>query len=82
MSVLPAQVEWRRFVCVLRKLGYVPQKGKAGSARIFVHPERHPNSVSFREPHSRYPLGRSALRGYLQKLGLEADEFLQLLADC
>jgi len=35
MSGLPTQVPWRRFVCVLRKLDYAAQKGKAGAARPF-----------------------------------------------
>jgi hypothetical protein len=82
MSVLPTQLEWRRFVCVLRKLGYVPQKGKGGSVRVFVNPERSPSSVSLREPHPGYPLGRSALRACLYKLELDPDEFLRLLEDC
>jgi hypothetical protein len=51
MSGLPTQVPWRRFVCVLRKLGYTTQKGKAGSARSFANPNRSPEVVSFREPH-------------------------------
>ena len=30
MPGLPTQLPWRHFVCVLRKLGYTAQKGKAG----------------------------------------------------
>jgi hypothetical protein len=50
MSGLPTQIPWRRFVCVLRKLGYTAQKGKAGSARSFLNPSRSPEVVSFQEP--------------------------------
>jgi hypothetical protein len=39
MSSLPTQLPWRRFVCVLRKLGYTAQKGRAGSARSFSNRE-------------------------------------------
>jgi len=50
MPALPPQVPWRRFLGVLRKLGYTPLKGKAGSARSFCNPSRSPQVVSFREP--------------------------------
>jgi hypothetical protein len=83
MPELPTQVPWRRFVCVLRKLEYTPpKKGKAGSARSFINPERIPNVVSFREPHTRQTLRRTMLREYLRKLFLSPDEFTQLLKDC
>jgi hypothetical protein len=58
MPGLPTQLPWRRFVCVLRKLGYTAQKGKAGSARSFINPGRNPNVVSLREPHLGDNLGR------------------------
>ena len=51
MPGLPTQLPWRRFVCVLRKLGYTAQKGKAGAVRAFTNPNRTPNVVSFHEPH-------------------------------
>src|SRR6266566_5651932 len=38
MSGLPTQIPWRRFVCVLRKLGYSAQKRKAGSGILFFSP--------------------------------------------
>ena len=82
MPVLPTQVPWRRFVCVLRKLGYTAQKTKQGSIRSFMNPGRIPNVISFREPHPRAILGRSMLREYLRKLLLDQDEFMQLLEGC
>jgi hypothetical protein len=82
MPELPTEVPWRRFVCVLRKLDYTPQKGKAGSARSFINLGRIPNVVSFREPHPGQTLRRTMLREYLRKLLLSPDEFMQLLKDC
>jgi hypothetical protein len=82
MPELPTQVPWRRFVCVLRKLGYTPQKGKAGSTRSFMNPGRIPNVISFREPHPGQTLRRTTLRAYLRKLLLDHDEFMQLLEGC
>jgi hypothetical protein len=82
MPGLPTQLPWRRFVCVLRKLGYTAQKGKAGSARSFVNPGRNPNVVSLREPHLGDNLGQAMLREYLRKLLLDPNEFMHLLADC
>ncbi len=82
MSGLPTQVPWRRFVRVLRKLGYTAQKAKPGSTRSFFNPRRSPNVVSFREPHPGDNLRQAALRDYLRKLLLSADEFMQLLEDC
>jgi predicted RNA binding protein YcfA (HicA-like mRNA interferase family) len=82
MPGLPTQVPWRRFVCVLRKLGYTPQKGKAGSARSFLNPSRTPTVVAFREPHPGDTLRQPMLRQYLRKLLLTPDEFMQLLEDC
>jgi hypothetical protein len=82
MPELPTQVPWRRFVCVLRKLGYTPQKGKAGSARSFINAGRAPNVVSFREPHPGQNLRPPILRKYLRRLLLAHDEFMQLLKDC
>ena len=79
MSHLPTQIPWRDFVRVLRHLGYAEQKGKAGSARYYYNPERNPNSVSFREPHTGDNLNKRTLRIYLLKLQLPEDEFLRLL---
>ena len=68
MPSLPTQVPWRRFVCVLRKLSYTAQKGKAGAARPFANPGRIPNVVSLREPHPgqnlRPPLCGSIFRDF------------------
>ena len=82
MLGLPTQLPWRRFVCVLRKLGYTAQEGKAGSARSFVNPGRNPNVVSLREPHLGDNLGQAILRKYLRKLILDPNEFIHLLEDC
>jgi len=82
MAALPMQLPWRRFVCVLRKLGYTAQKGKAGAVRAFTNPNRTPNIVAFREPHPGKNLGATTLRQYLRRLLLEEDEFMQLLLDC
>src|SRR5439155_22882110 len=82
MSVLPPQVPWRRFVGVLRKLGYTPQKGKAGSVRSFVHPSHSPHIVSFRHPHPGQNMRQRMLHEYLRKLLLAPDEFMHLLEDC
>jgi len=81
MSGLPTQVPWRRFVAVLRKLGYAPQKGEAGSGRSFFNPSRNPNFVTFREPHPGQNVRQTMLRKYLGKLGVGPDEFIQLLED-
>ena len=82
MSELPTQVPWRRFVCVLRNLGYTAQKTKQGSIRSFMNPGRIPNVVSFREPHRGENVSQRMLRQYLRKLVLAPDEFMQLLGDC
>jgi hypothetical protein len=81
MSGLPTQVPWRHFVAVIRKLGYAPQKGKAGSGRSFFNPSRNPNFVTFREPHPGQNVRPTLLRKYLAKLGVTPDEFIQLLED-
>jgi hypothetical protein len=44
---LPTQLPWRRFVCVLHRLGYVPQKAGRGSVRVFFNASREPHTVSF-----------------------------------
>ncbi len=82
MPALPTQLPWRRFVCVLRKLGYTAQKGKAGAARAFTNPNRIPKVISLHEPHQGKNLGATMLRRYLQKTLLNEDEFMQLLKDC
>jgi hypothetical protein len=82
MAGLPTQIPWRRFVCVLRKLGYAAEKGKAGAARSFSNQTRAPNVISFREPHPGKNVSQTMLREYLRKLLLDQDEFMQLLKDC
>jgi len=79
MSALPAQLPWRRFVCLLRDLGYRPLKSHRGSLRQFVSPTRSPNLVSFHEPHSGDTLHKATLCDSLRKLQLSTDEFVQLL---
>src|SRR5712691_9481563 len=66
MSRLPPQVPWRRFLHVLGKLGYAPQKGKAGSARSFRNSTRNPNVVTFREPHPGQNVRQTMLHEYLR----------------
>jgi hypothetical protein len=82
MPGLPTQLPWRRFVCVLRKLGYTAQKTKPGAARSFLNPGRTPNVISFRGPHPGDNLRPAMLRQCLHKLFLNKDEFMQLLKDC
>ena len=82
MAGLPNQLPWRRFLCVLNKLGYHPQKAGRGSARVFSNPGRKPNTVSFREPHPGDTLRKTALHNYIRKLQLTVDEFMGLLEEC
>ena len=82
MPGLPTQVPWRRFVCVLRKLGYTAQKTKQGSEGSFVNPGRIPSVVSFREPHPGQNMRPPVLRKSLRKLLLSPDEFMRLLEHC
>ena len=79
MSAIPSQLPWRRFVCVLRDLGYRPLKSHRGSLRQFFCPKRNPNLVSFHEPHPGDTLHKGALSDCLRKLRLSPDEFAQLL---
>src|SRR6266851_4427124 len=63
MPGLPTQVPWRRFVCVLRKLGYTAQKTKQGSERSFVNPGRpsrtkHASTSVAQVPSQASPLPR------------------------
>jgi predicted RNA binding protein YcfA (HicA-like mRNA interferase family) len=79
MSAIPPQLPWRRFVCVLRDLGYRPLKSHRGSLRQFFCPTRSPNLVSFHEPHTGDTLNKGTLNDCLRKLRLSPDEFAQLL---
>ena len=81
MSRLPPQVPWRRFLRVLGKLGYAPQKAKAGSLRSFRNPTRNPNVVTFREPHPGQDMRQAMLHEYLRKLLLSPDDFMRILED-
>ena len=82
MPALPKQLPWRRFVCVLRKLGYRPQKAGQGSLRVFLNAMREPRTVSLREPHPSDALRQAMLHNYLRKLMLTSDEFTELLKEC
>ncbi len=82
MSGLPAELPWRRFICVLRKLGYRPDKAGRGTTRSFVNRARNPSRISFREPHPHQTLRTTLLHQYMHKLRLTPDEFLLLLKDC
>ena len=82
MPVLPKQLPWRRFVCVLRKLGYRPQKAGQGSLRVFFHPTREPRNVSLREPPPRDTLWPAMLHNYLRKLMPTSEEFMELPKEC
>ena len=82
MAGLPYQLPWRRFVCVLHRLGYRPQKAGRGSARVFFNPAGKPNTVSFREPHPGDTLRQTRLHNYIRKLLLTVDEFMALLEEC
>jgi len=79
---LPTQLPWRRFVCVLNRLGYVPQKAGRGSVRVFSNASREPHTVSFREPHPGDTMGPAILRRSVRKLMLKPDEFMELLTEC
>ncbi|MBZ5572901.1 MAG: type II toxin-antitoxin system HicA family toxin [Acidobacteriia bacterium] len=79
MPAIPTQLPWRRFVCLLRDLGYRPLKSRRGSMRQFFCPTRSPNLVSFHEPHSGDTLHKGTLNDCLRKLRLNPDEFAQLL---
>ncbi len=80
-EALPAQLRWREFTAVLRKLGYELYKSKKGSARTFHNPNREPpfDFVTFHEPHGSDTLRKGTLREYVRKLGLSHKEFLELL---
>ncbi len=82
MSGLPNQLPWRRFLRVLHRLGYRPQRAGRGSARVFFNPARKPTTVSFREPHPGDTLRQTMLHKYIRKLLLTVDEFMELLEDC
>ena len=79
MSAIPPQLPWRRFVCLLRDLGYRPLKSHRGSVRQFSNLTRSSKVVSFHEPHSGDTLHKATLHESLRKLQLSPDEFVQLL---
>jgi predicted RNA binding protein YcfA (HicA-like mRNA interferase family) len=82
MGALPSQLPWRRFVCILRALGYEQLASHGGSARSFHNRNREPHVVTFHEPHKGDNLREGTLRSYLRKLNLLRPRFLDLLRDC
>jgi len=79
MSEFPVQLRWTQLVSVLRKLGYKAVKSGRGSRRVFLNAARSPSLIVFHEPHSGDTLHRATLHDSLQKLGINADEFVRLL---
>lgn len=82
MGKLPTQLPWRRFVAILKSLGYQETKSKGGSARSFYNPERDPDLVTFHEPHGGDTIRQGTLSEYLRKLKLSRDDFNKHLNDC
>jgi hypothetical protein len=81
-NILPAQLQWREFLCVLAQLDYKQLKNKRGSARSFYNPERDPPIVTFHEPHGKNPIRAGTLREYIGKLKLSKEDFVHLLRNC
>ena len=79
MSELPADLPWREFEKVLRKLEYQLFKPGPGSARTYRCEHRSPEFVTFHEPHGKRGIPKGTLRMYIRKLELEREEFLELL---
>lgn len=79
MAKLPTQLPWRKFVAILKSLGYTELPSKGGSARNFHNPQRIPELVTFHEPHGGDTLRQGTLSEYLRKLDLSREEFFQLL---
>ena len=61
MRGFPTQLPWRRFVQLLRNLGYRPLKARRGSVRQFFNPTPSPNLVSFHESHAGDTLHNTTL---------------------
>ncbi len=76
---LPSQLEWRRFLRVMTRLGYSLVREGPGSARHFVHSTREPRIISFHEPHNPRIIPAGTLRAYVRELNLSREEFLDLL---
>jgi len=79
MSEFPADLPWRDFKQILKKLGYELGKEGPGAARTYNNQHRDPESVTFHEPHGKHGLKKGTLREYVRKLKLEREEFLELL---
>ena len=79
MPELPADLPWREFARVLRKLEYELSREGPGASRTFRNEHRSPEFVTFHEPHGKRGLPKGTLRMYIRKLDLERDEFLELL---
>ncbi len=82
MPKLPTQLTWRRFICILKALGYIQMDSTRGSARDFHNPNRIPDLVTFHEPHGNETLKQGTLSEYLRKLHLDRDDFFKLLNNC
>jgi predicted RNA binding protein YcfA (HicA-like mRNA interferase family) len=79
---LPRQLAWRRFVCVLRQLGYQECGSRGGAARTYKNDNASPPIATFHEPHGGDTLPLGTLREYLRKLNISREKFLELLENC
>jgi hypothetical protein len=82
MPGLPAQLPWRRFVCVLHTLGYRLQTAGRGSVRVFHNATCESRTISLREPHPADTLRSAILHSYVRRLMLTPDEFMEILKEC
>ena len=71
MAKLPTQLPWRKFVAILKSLGYTAMKSGQGAARNFHNPNRDPNVVTFHEPHKGDTIRQGTLSEYINKLKIE-----------
>lgn len=76
MGNLPSDLRWEDFLRVLKRLGYILHKSKSGSSRTFIKGNK---PVTFHQPHGGRPIPRGTLRSYIEKLGVEENEFLDNL---
>ena len=78
MTELPADLPWRDFARVLRKLEYKICREGPGSARTFRNEHRSPEFATFHQPHGKRGIPKGTLM-YIRKLELGREEFLVLL---
>jgi hypothetical protein len=82
---LPNQLTWEKFCAALTRLEYAQGKSHGGSARNFFRnpgarkDKRLPDLVTFHEPHGSGTIRPGTLSSYIKKLGLEHNEFLDIL---